>query len=182
MTDDFGTRIAAAYASEGSTVDIGRAVHEGTSFPDAVVQVPTAMCNRHGLIAGATGTGKTVTLQLLAEQLSAQGVAVFTADIKGDLTGLVKPATPGEKVQKRIDELRLTYTPTGAPVQFWSLGGQGPGVPIRSAISSFGPQLLSKVLGANETQSSSLALVFYYADQKGLPCWTWSIWSTSSPT
>jgi DNA helicase HerA-like ATPase len=168
-SQDFGTRIAEAYASEGSTVDIGRAVQGGTTFPEAVVQVPTAMCNRHGLIAGATGTGKTVTLQLLAEQLSAQGVAVFTADIKGDLTGLVRPATPGEKVQARIDELGLAYTPTGAPVQFWSLGGQGPGVPIRSAISSFGPQLLAKVLGANETQSSSLALVFYYADQKGLP-------------
>ncbi|MGN6696251.1 MAG: helicase HerA-like domain-containing protein [Aquihabitans sp.] len=166
---EFGTRIAAAYASEGSTVDIGRAVLGDTTFPQAVVQVPTAMCNRHGLIAGATGTGKTVTLQLLAEQLSAQGVAVFTADIKGDLTGLVKPATPGEKIQKRIDELGLEYTPTGAPVQFWSLGGQGPGVPIRSTIGAFGPQLLSKVLGANETQTSSLALVFYYADQKGLP-------------
>ncbi len=167
--DDFGPRIGAAYASEGSTVDIGRAVLAGTAYPEAVVQVPTAMCNRHGLIAGATGTGKTVTLQLLAEQLSAQGVPVFTADIKGDLTGLVKPAVPGDRVQGRIDELGLAYTPTGAPVQFWALGGQGPGVPVRAAISSFGPQLLSKVLGANETQSSSLALVFYYADQKGLP-------------
>jgi len=167
--DDFGTRIATAYASQGSTVEIGRAVLEGTTHPEAVIAVPTAMCNRHGLIAGATGTGKTVTLQLLAEQLSAQGVPVFTADIKGDLTGLVKPAVPGEKITARIDELELAYTPTGAPVQFWALGGQGPGVPIRSTIGSFGPQLLAKVLGANETQSSSLALVFYYADQKGLP-------------
>ena len=91
------------------------------------------MCNRHGLIAGATGTGKTVTLQLLAEQLSAQGVPVFTADIKGDLSGLVKAAQPGTKVQARIDELQLAYTPSGAPVQFWALGGQGPGVPVRAA-------------------------------------------------
>ena len=150
-------------------MDIGRAVLGDATFPDAVISVPTAMCNRHGLIAGATGTGKTVTLQLLAEQLAAQGVAVFTADIKGDLTGLVKPAAPGEKVQRRIDELGLEFTPTGSPVQFWSLGGQGPGVPLRATIGSFGPHLLAKVLGANETQSSSLALVFYYADQKGLP-------------
>jgi DNA helicase HerA-like ATPase len=167
--DDFVARLRAAYAAEGSTVDIGRAVLDGTTLPEAVVQVPTAMCNRHGLIAGATGTGKTVTLQLLAEQLSAQGVPVFTADIKGDLTGLVKPAAPNDKVTARVDELGLSYTPTGAPVQFWSLGGQGPGVPIRATIGGFGPQLLSKVLDANETQASSLALVFYYADQKGLP-------------
>ncbi|QXC62171.1 DUF853 domain-containing protein [Aquihabitans sp. G128] len=167
--DEFAARIAVAYAAEGSTIDIGRAVHDGTAFPGAVVQVPTAMCNRHGLIAGATGTGKTVTLQLLAEQLSAQGVPVFTADVKGDLSGLVKPATPGDKITKRVLELGLTYTPTGAPVQFWALGGQGSGVPVRATVSSFGPQLLAKVLGANETQTSSLALVFYYADQQGLP-------------
>ena len=171
MTDqgEFGTRMAAAYAATGATIDIGRAVLDGTVHPEAVVQVPTAMCNRHGLIAGATGTGKTVTLQLLAEQLSAQGVPVFAADIKGDLTGLVQPATPNDKVTARVGELGLSYAPTGTPVQFWSLGGQGPGVPIRATIGGFGPQLLSKVLGANETQSSSLALVFYYADQKGLP-------------
>ena len=119
MTDeDFGARIAAAYATDGAVVDIGRAVHEGTTYPAGVVQLPLAMCNRHGLIAGATGTGKTVTLQVLAEQLSAAGVPVFTADIKGDLSGLVRPATPGEKVQARIAELGITHVPTAAPVQF----------------------------------------------------------------
>ncbi|MEO6628232.1 MAG: helicase HerA-like domain-containing protein [Aquihabitans sp.] len=167
--EDFGARIAAAYAADGSSVDIGRALLDGTCFPEAVVRVPTAMCNRHGLIAGATGTGKTVTLQLLAEQLSAQGVPVFAADIKGDLSGLVKPAAPNEKIQARIGELQLEYTPSGSPVQFWALGGQGPGVPIRASIGSFGPELLSKVLGANETQSSSLSLVFHYADKQSLP-------------
>jgi DNA helicase HerA-like ATPase len=167
--DDFATRIAAGYATDGVAIEIGRAVLDGTAYPESVVQVPIAMCNRHGLIAGATGTGKTVTLQLLAEQLSARGVAVFAADIKGDLSGLVKPAEPGDKIKARIDELQLSYTPTGAPVQFWALGGQGPGVPVRAPIGSFGPTLLAKVLGANETQTSSLALVFHYADQKGLP-------------
>jgi DNA helicase HerA-like ATPase len=167
--EDFGARMAAAYAAEGPTIDIGRAVLDGVTHPEAVVQVPLAMCNRHGLVAGATGTGKTVTLQLLAEQLSAQGVPVFAADIKGDLSGLVKPATPGERITRRVEELGLSYTPTGAPVQFWALGGEGSGVPVRAAVSSFGPQLLAKVLGANETQTSSLSLVFYYADQQGLP-------------
>ncbi|MEZ5204869.1 MAG: helicase HerA-like domain-containing protein [Acidimicrobiales bacterium] len=166
---DFGPRIGAAYAAEGGTVDIGRGVLAGTTYPDAVVQVPTAMCNRHGLIAGATGTGKTVTLQVLAEQLSAQGVPVFTADIKGDLTGLSLPADPGDKIKARIAELGIDYTPTGTPVQYWSLGGQGPGVPIRAAIGSFGPQLLSKVLGATEAQRSSLAMLFHYADTQSLP-------------
>ncbi|MEZ5180471.1 MAG: helicase HerA-like domain-containing protein [Acidimicrobiales bacterium] len=168
-SDEFGDRLAAAYAAEGSTIEIGRAVKDGTVRPQAVVQVPTAMCNRHGLIAGATGTGKTVTLQLLAEQLSAQGVPVFTADIKGDLTGLARPATPGDKVTARVAELGLQYTPAGAPVQLWSLGGQGPGVPLRAAIGSFGPQLLAKVLDATEAQRSSLAMLFHYADQQALP-------------
>jgi DNA helicase HerA-like ATPase len=167
--DDFVSRIAKAYTVEGASVDIGRAVLDGMSHPDAAVRLPTTMCTRHGLIAGATGTGKTVTLQLLAEQLSAAGVPVFAADIKGDLSGLVEPAEPGEKITARIAELGLTYTPAGSPVQFWSLGGQGPGVPMRAAIGSFGPELLAKVLGANETQRSSLALVFHYADSQGLP-------------
>jgi len=169
MTDDFASRIAAGYATEGKAIDIGRAVHDGTSFPDAVVQVPLAMCNRHGLIAGATGTGKTVTLQLLAEQLSAAGVPVFAADIKGDLTGVSKPATANDKVTSRVEELKLAWAPAASPVQFLSLGGLGPGVPVRASIGSFGPDLLAKVLGANDTQRSSLALVFQYADQRGLP-------------
>ena len=167
--EDFPTRIAEAYRSEGSVVDVGRAMLDGTVYPAAAVQVPTAMCNRHGLIAGATGTGKTVTLQLLAEQLSAQGVPVFAADIKGDLSGLVKAAQPHPKIDERVAQMGITYTAAGAPVQFWALGGQGPGVPVRASIGSFGPQLLAKVLDANETQTSSLALVFYYADKAGLP-------------
>jgi uncharacterized protein len=127
-----------------------------------------AMMNRHGLIAGATGTGKTKTLQLLAEQLSDLGVAVFAADVKGDLTGLLRPGEPNDKVTTRATELGIQWTPTGKPVTFWSLGGLGPGIPIRAAASGFGPQLLAKVLDANETQTSSLSLVFHYADQQGL--------------
>src|SRR4051812_17399447 len=140
----------------------------GAVVADAVVQVPASMCNRHGLIAGATGTGKTKTLQLLAEQLSAMGVPVFAADVKGDLSGLLKPGETSDKVTARALELGVEWTPTGHPVSFLSLGGLGAGVPLRAAVSSFGPQLLSKVLGANETQSSSLSLVFDYADKAGL--------------
>jgi uncharacterized protein len=165
----FGKAIAEAYAVEGAAIDLGRGVHEGAVAPQAVVQVPLRMMNRHGLIAGATGTGKTVTLQTIAEQLSAAGVAVFAADVKGDLSGLAAPGAPGGPAEKRMTELALAFEPTGFPVEYLSLGGIGPGVPVRATVSDFGPQLLAKVLEANETQEQSLQLVFHYADQKGLP-------------
>jgi DNA helicase HerA-like ATPase len=166
--NDFGSRIATAYAAKGPAIELGRGVLDGTVHGEAVVQLGAAMANRHGLIAGATGTGKTKTLQLMAEQLSDMGVPVFAADIKGDLSGLTKPGAADERVQTRIDELGIDWTPSGHPVSFLSLGGLGPGVPVRAAVSSFGPQLLAKVLNANETQTSSLSLVFHYADSKGL--------------
>jgi DNA double-strand break repair helicase HerA and related ATPase len=166
---DFGKAIADAYATEGAVIDLGRGVHEGALAPEAVVRLPLATMNRHGLIAGATGTGKTKTLQLITEQLSAQGVPVFVADVKGDLSGLAEPAEAGGPAEKRMAELALPFAPSGFPVEFLSLGGIGPGVPVRATVSDFGPQLLAKVLGANETQESSLALVFHYADSKGLP-------------
>src|SRR3954469_15371239 len=103
--DDFGTRIATAYATAGAALELGRAMKGGAVHPEATVQVPAAMCNRHGLIAGATGTGKTKTLQLMAEQLSAMGVPVFAADVKGDLSGLLKPGETNDKVTTRASEL-----------------------------------------------------------------------------
>src|SRR5215208_7804655 len=166
---EFGGSIGQAYAVEGAAVDLGRGVHAGALAPEAVVQLPLATLNRHGLIAGATGTGKTKTLQLITEQLSAQGVPVFVADVKGDVSGLAEPAEAGGPAEKRMGELGLPFAPTGFPVEFLSLGGIGPGVPVRATCSDFGPQLLAKVLGANETQESSLGLVFHYADTKGLP-------------
>jgi DNA helicase HerA-like ATPase len=166
--EEFVSRIAKAYASEGEAVDLGRGMLDGTTYPEAAVRLPAAMCNRHGLIAGATGTGKTKTLQLITEQLSAMGVPVFVADVKGDLTGLSQPGTVNDKVQQRVDDLQVEWAPAGFPVTFLSLGGLGPGVPVRSTISAFGPQLLAKVIGANETQASSLSLVFRYADDNGL--------------
>ncbi len=165
---DFVARMSAAYATDGPAVQLGRAVVGGTTQPDALIQLPAAMCNRHGLIAGATGTGKTKTLQLMAEQLSAIGVPVFAADVKGDLSGVSKPGEASERVAKRSAELRHDWKAAGHPVEFLSLGGLGPGVPIRAAVSSFGPQLLGKIFGANDVQTSSLSLVFHYADQAGL--------------
>ena len=166
---DFAETIAAAYKADGAVIDLGRGVHDGKLEQAAVVQVPLSMMNRHGLVAGATGTGKTKTLQVIAEQLSAQGVPVFVADVKGDVSGLSVPGNAGAVAEKRMTDLGLPFAPNGFPTEFLSLGGLGPGVPIRATVSDFGPRLLAKILQANETQEQSLELVFHYADSKQLP-------------
>jgi hypothetical protein len=125
------------------------------------------MMNRHGLIAGATGTGKTKTLQLLAEQLSAAGVPVFLADMKGDLSGLGVAGVADEKVQQRAKETGWAWKPTPFPVEFLSLAATR-GAQLRATVSSFGPLLLAKVLDLNDTQAGVLALVFKYCDDRQL--------------
>jgi len=169
VSADFDQAIAAAYATEGAALDLGRGVLDGAVHRDAAVRVPLATLNRHGLIAGATGTGKTKTLQIMTEQLSAAGVPVFVADVKGDVSGLSVAGDPGGPAEKRMADLGLPFAPAAFPVEFLALGGLGPGVPVRANVTDFGPQLLAKVLGANDTQESSLALVFHYADTKALP-------------
>ena len=167
-TGGFAATIRDAYAVDGPAIALGRGVHEGAVSHEAAVQIPLAMMNRHGLVAGATGTGKTKTLQVMAEQLSAAGVPVFVADVKGDVSGLAAPGEAGGGAEKRMADLGLKFDPASFPVTPLALGGIGPGVPVRTTVSDFGPQLLAKVLDANETQESSLALVFHYADAKGL--------------
>lgn len=161
--------IAAGYETDKPSIDLGRVSVGGQVFNDAPVKVPLAMFNRHGLIAGATGTGKTITLQLLAENLAANGVPVVVADIKGDLTGLSASAEADGPAAERFKELGVEFAPAANPVEYLSLGGIGPGVPVRATVSDFGPQLLSKILGSNETQEQSLALLFHFADQRQLP-------------
>ena len=160
--------IRAGYAFEGGALHFGAAVVDDTAHPDAPVKIPLATLNRHGLVAGATGTGKTKTLQLMAEQLSGQGVPVFLADIKGDLSGMATPGEANDKITSRAKDVGQDWAPTAYPVEFLSLGGLGNGIPVRATMTSFGPTLLSKVLGLNETQESSLGLVFHYADKNGL--------------
>ena len=156
------------YAFDGEVLEMGALVN-GDALVDVPVRIPVAMLNRHGLVAGATGTGKTKTLQVLAEQLSAAGVPVFAADIKGDLSGIATAGTSSEKLLERTDSIGQDWLPAASPTEYFTLGGMGTGVPIRATVSSFGPLLLSKVLGLNDTQESSLGLVFHYADQAGLP-------------
>ncbi|MGX1131712.1 DNA helicase HerA-like ATPase [Streptomyces glaucescens] len=161
-------KIASGYAFAGPALDLGALLWDGSCLPDAQVRIPLPMLNRHGLVAGATGTGKTKTLQLIAEQLSAQGVPVFLADIKGDVSGISAPGVAGDKVRSRAAEVHQRWTATGFPAEFYALGGIGHGIPVRATVTSFGPVLLSKVLGLNRTQEQSLGLVFHYADRKGL--------------
>ena len=167
MVDDFAKTMAEGYAFEGPTLLLGAPVRDGAVAAPAAVRVPLAMMNRHGLIAGATGTGKTKTLQLLAGQLSAAGVPAFLADLKGDLSGLAAPGEPAPKVLDRAKAIGIPFAPAGCPVEFLSLTGTN-GVQLRATVSSFGPLLLARALELNETQKSVLALVFKYCDDKGL--------------
>ena len=159
-----------AYAFDTPSLELGALVVDGTAMPAASIRIPLSMLNRHGLVAGATGTGKTKTLQLIAEQLSDAGVPVFLADIKGDVSGMAAPGVSSDRITKRAAETATQWQARGFPTEFLNLGGQGgTGVPVRATMTSFGPVLLSKVLGLNETQESSLGLVFHFADTAGLP-------------
>ncbi|MBD3758638.1 MAG: DUF853 family protein [Microbacterium sp.] len=159
--------VVAGYTFEGQTLDLG-ALMNTEPVPAAQIRIPLAMMNRHGLVAGATGTGKTRTLQGLAEQLAEKGVPVFAADIKGDLSGVATPGEPSDKLIARTQAIGQDWTPTASVTEYFALGGIGKGVPVRATVSGFGPLLLSKVLGLNATQESSLGLVFHYADANGL--------------
>jgi hypothetical protein len=161
--------ITAGYGFEGAAVGLGAAMKDTEALPSAQVRVPLAMFNRHGLVAGATGTGKTKTLQVLAEQLSTAGVPAFISDIKGDISGLGAPAELNDKITARTAAIGLTdYAPAGFPVEFLTLVRDKPGVRLRASVASFGPILLSKVLGLNETQQSVLAMGFKYAEDRQL--------------
>ncbi|MDO4918901.1 helicase HerA-like domain-containing protein [Kocuria sp.] len=160
--------IRSGYATDSPCLELGAGLDEDGAHPDAPVRLPLSTLNRHGLVAGATGTGKTKTLQALAEQLSEHGVPVFLTDVKGDLSGISRPGADDPRVAERAASVGQQWSPSASPTEFLSLGGQGGGVPVRATVTSFGPTLLSKVLGLNATQESSLGLVFHYADSRGL--------------
>ena len=166
---DVVAAVQQGYAFDGPALELGALVVDGTARPEAAVRIPLAMVNRHGLVAGATGTGKTKTLQLMAEQLSAAGVPVMAADIKGDLSGLAEPGEATERTTARATEVGQAWSGLGCPVELLALGGVGEGIALRATMTSFGPTLLAKVLSLNEVQESSLGLVFHFADKAGLP-------------
>src|SRR6478736_4125128 len=142
-------RTAFPGAGSAAVLPLGAPVHDGQCHPEPLIGIPLAMMNRHGLVAGATGTGKTKTLQLMTEGLSAAGVPVFVADIKGDLSGMAIDGEPKDFIAKRAADIGQEWAPASFPLEFYSLGGIGQGVPIRTTVTDFGPLLLSKVLGLN---------------------------------
>ena len=169
MDQAFRKAVSEGYTLDEPAIVIGSAMHENALLNEPRVQISLAMLNRHGLIAGATGTGKTKTLQLLAGQLSQAGVPVFVADVKGDLSGLAAPGdATNPKLVERVESMAWTFQPAKHPIEFLSLTGEI-GAPVRATVHSFGPLLLGKVLDLNETQTSILALVFKYCDDNDLP-------------
>jgi DNA helicase HerA-like ATPase len=168
MADDFSKAITDGYAFQGPTLVLGAPMRDGqVVISKPVIGIPLAMMNRHGLIAGATGTGKTKTLQSLAGQLSDAGVPAFLADLKGDLSGLASPGVADARVAERAKNCGMNFTAEANPVEFVSLTGKA-GNQLRATVSSFGPLLLARALGLNETQQSVLSLVFRYCDEKKL--------------
>ncbi|MEO6350359.1 MAG: helicase HerA-like domain-containing protein [Candidatus Limnocylindrales bacterium] len=169
MSDTFEQVMTAGYTLDTPALVLGSALHDDVPFNDTHVQVALSILNRHGLICGATGTGKTKTLQLMAGQLSKIGVPCFVADIKGDLTGMSNPGDASNpKIIDRMASIGLPFTPSGHPVEYLSLSGAR-GAQVRATVHSFGPLLLGKVLDLNETQTSILALIFKYCDDNNLP-------------
>ncbi len=169
VDDAFRTEMTDGYAFDEPCLVLGRPLLGDELVLDASVQLPLSMVNRHGLVAGATGTGKTKTLQILAGQLSDAGVPVFISDVKGDLTGISQPGDAGAaRIRDRVEQLGVAYEPHGHPVELLSLSG-AIGAQVRATVSSFGPILLGKVLDLNKTQVSVLTLVFAYCDDQRMP-------------
>lgn len=168
MKQQFIEAIRQSYTHDGPSVFLGAGVYNGEIIPEAAVNLPLRMMNRHGLVTGATGSGKTRTLQLMAEQLSAAGVPVFIPDIKGDLSGFAREATLNDKLLQRAEAVGAAYQSTAFPVELYSLSGKL-GAQMRATISEFGPVLLGKILELNEVQRGVLMVLFRYADEKDLP-------------
>lgn len=166
-TEKFISEIQQGYTCKGSAIVLGASILEGSVHKEAQVKVPLRTMNRHGLIAGATGTGKTKTLQTLSEQLSKAGTSVLLMDIKGDLSGIAAAGTLNDKINERSEKIGVPFNPAPNPVELMSLSGE-PGVRLRATVSEFGPVLFSKILGLNETQTGVLGLVFKYCDDNQL--------------
>lgn len=166
--DKFISAINASYSPTGASIYLGAGVYEKAIVAEAKVSLPLRMMTRHGLVTGATGSGKTRTLQLIAEQLSAAGVPVFMPDMKGDLSGVAAEGAVNDKVNERATALGISFKPSAYPVELYSLSGKV-GAQMRATVTEFGPVLLSKVLELNDVQSSVLMILFKYADDKDLP-------------
>ncbi len=161
-------KIKTSYTSAGDHIYMGAGVLENEIIAEAQVKIALRMMNRHGLVAGATGTGKTRTLQVISEALSDKGVPVFLLDVKGDLSGMAKAGASNPKIEERVKALNTTFSPNGFPVEIYSLSGKT-GAQMRATVTEFGPILLSKIFDLNDTQTGVMSVLFKYADDNKLP-------------
>ena len=166
--ENFIEAIKSGYTFNDDYITIGGAMFDGECITDLPINIPLKTLNRHGLIAGATGTGKTKTLQLITEQLSLKSIPVLVMDIKGDLSGIAKPGTSNPKIEERHAKIGTSFVAEGFPVEMLSLSDEK-GVRLRATVSEFGPVLLSKILELNDTQSSFVSMIFKYCDDSHLP-------------
>jgi uncharacterized protein len=166
--EDFSAEITTGYTFSGSSIVLGAAMLDGAPIDGLQVKVPLRTMNRHGLIAGATGTGKTKSLQVLAEELAANGVSSLLMDIKGDLSGIAMPGTENPKIAERSQKINVQWRATGNSVEFLSLSNEK-GARLRATVSEFGPVLFSRILGLNDTQGGVVAVIFKYCDDRNLP-------------
>ena len=166
--EDFIKEINAGNTSKGDFITLGAAMLDGETKTNTFVNVPLKTMNRHGLIAGATGTGKTKTLQVIAENLSEKGIPVLLMDIKGDLSGLAQPSPGHPKIDERHEKIGLPFDAKSFPVEIMTLSEQD-GVRLRATVSEFGPVLLSRILDLSEAQSGVVAVIFKYCDDNHLP-------------
>jgi uncharacterized protein len=166
--EKFIESISKSYTIAGGSIYLGAGIYQSEIVAEAKVNLPLRMMSRHGLVTGATGSGKTRTLQLLAEQLSAAGVPVFMPDMKGDISGIAKEGIVNDRIKERATAIGLDYKASGYPIELYSLSGKL-GSQMRATVTEFGPVLLTKILELNEVQSGVLMIIFKYADDKKLP-------------
>jgi DNA helicase HerA-like ATPase len=166
--ESFIQQINEKYNFEGDFLVLGGAMLDGECQTNTLVKVPLETLNRHGLISGATGTGKTKTLQIIAEQMSANGIPTLLMDIKGDLSGIAVPSGGHPKIDERHEAIGFPFEPGASPVEFLTLSDEK-GARLRATVTEFGPVLFSRMLDLNETQSGIIAVVFKYCDDNDLP-------------
>jgi len=165
--DDFFSHISEGYSCKGDFIILGGAILDGVPVADAHIKIPLKTLNRHGLIAGATGTGKTKTLQVLSEQLSLKGIPSLVMDVKGDLSGVARPGTENAFITDRHAKINLPYATIGFPVELLTISEQE-GVRLRATVSEFGPVLFSRILDLNDTQAGIISIIFKYCDDNQL--------------
>lgn len=164
----FFDHITAGNTTKGDSITLGAAMLDGETVTNALVKVPLKTLNRHGLIAGATGTGKTKTLQVLAENLSEKGIPVLLMDMKGDLSGIAQPSPGHAKIDERHEKIGIPFEAKKFPVEILTISDQG-GVRMRATVSEFGPVLLSRILDVSDTQAGIISVIFKYCDDNKLP-------------